>query len=214
MKTWVVRGPGMAAIVRLASFSLLVVTVLLVGPSAGQVPLTPRDAAALQQWTLNLEDYFVVRELAARVAPPAQLPTSAAEVLRAEAAFAAEIRARRPGAQVGDLFTFDVRRTFRKLIARAITDHQIVLADLLADLVSDIVPGSGGPVVNQRFPWQLGAPMPPCLLAVLPPLPKELQYRLVGRDLVLIDLDANLVIDILPEALPRPATAADSKGTP
>jgi hypothetical protein len=200
----------MATIVRSASFSLLVLTVLLARPSAGQVPLTPRDAAALQQWTLNLEDYSVLREQAARVAPPPRLPASATELLRAEATFAAEIRARRPAAQVGDLFTFDVRRTFRKLIARAITEHQIVLADLLADLVSDIVASSEGPVVNQRLPWQLGAAIPPCLLAALPPLPKELQYRLVGRDLVLIDLDANLVIDILPEALPRPASDTSS----
>jgi hypothetical protein len=204
----------MTAIVRIASLSLLVVTVLLAGRSAGQVPLTARDGAALQQWLLNLEEYLVLREQAARVAPPPRLPSSAVELVRAEAAFAAEIRARRPAAQIGDLFTFDVRRTFRKLIARAITDEHIVLADLLAELVSDLVAGSGAPVVNQRFPWQLGRAMPACLLEALPPLPKELQYRLVGRDLVLIDLEANLVIDSLPEALPRPATAADSKGTP
>jgi hypothetical protein len=47
--------------------------------------------------------------------------------------------------------------------------------------------------------------MPGCLLEVLPALPQGLQYRLVGRDLILLDLDANLVVDILPEALPRPA---------
>ena len=48
--------------------------------------------------------------------------------------------------------------------------------------------------------------MPPDILHVLPPLPDELQYRLVDRDLVLIDMHADLVVDILPGALPDRAS--------
>jgi hypothetical protein len=40
--------------------------------------------------------------------------------------------------------------------------------------------------------------------AHLPVLPLELEYRLVGRDLVLRDVDANLVLDVLDLALPTP----------
>jgi hypothetical protein len=36
----------------------------------------------------------------------------------------------------------------------------------------------------------------------LPALPPELEYRFVGRHLVLIDLGANLVVDVLRNALP------------
>jgi hypothetical protein len=39
----------------------------------------------------------------------------------------------------------------------------------------------------------------------LPAVPRELDYAFWGRDLVLVDLDANLVIDILSEALPEGA---------
>jgi hypothetical protein len=35
-----------------------------------------------------------------------------------------------------------------------------------------------------------------------PALPPELAYRFVGRDLVLVDVHANLVVDILDLALP------------
>jgi len=42
----------------------------------------------------------------------------------------------------------------------------------------------------------------PCIIEALPPLPDELQYRTLGRDLVLVDVHANLVLDILREALP------------
>ena len=44
--------------------------------------------------------------------------------------------------------------------------------------------------------------MPPSLLMALPQLPRELDYRIVGRDLVLHDVNADLVVDIIPNALP------------
>jgi len=165
---------------------------------------TSGDVAALQQWTVNLEGYLVLRDQALQEVPRLRLSSNAADVLKGRWALAAAIRARRPDARVGDMFTFEVRRTFRKLIARGLTDHQIVVSDLMAEITKEIVPGAPPVRVNDSFPWQLGAAMPPHLLAVLPALPQELQYRFVGRDLVLIDLDANLVIDMLPDAIPRP----------
>ena len=41
----------------------------------------------------------------------------------------------------------------------------------------------------------------PCVIAALPPLPPELQYRIVGDTLVLIDVHASLIVDLLPRAL-------------
>jgi hypothetical protein len=45
--------------------------------------------------------------------------------------------------------------------------------------------------------------MPFVLLSALPALPAGIQYRLIDRDLLLWDVDANLIIDVLPDALPR-----------
>jgi hypothetical protein len=44
----------------------------------------------------------------------------------------------------------------------------------------------------------------PALLAVLPALPEELEYRFIGRDLVLVDVHADLIVDVLKDALPVP----------
>ena len=41
----------------------------------------------------------------------------------------------------------------------------------------------------------------PCVVDVLPALPSELQYRIVGRDLVLTDVHASVVVDILANVL-------------
>ena len=55
--------------------------------------------------------------------------------------------------------------------------------------------------MNDTFPWGLGTAMFSCVLEALPPLPAELMYRMVGRDLFLIDVHAGLIVDVLPIAL-------------
>jgi hypothetical protein len=40
------------------------------------------------------------------------------------------------------------------------------------------------------------------LLRDLPLLPEELEYQLVGRNLVLIDVPSHLVVDVIRAALP------------
>jgi hypothetical protein len=65
-------------------------------------------------------------------------------------------------------------------------------------------PGYKGKLhVNQTYPS--GVPlqsMPPSLLMNLPPLPKELDYRIVGRDLALHDIVPNIVVDFVVRAFP------------
>jgi len=43
--------------------------------------------------------------------------------------------------------------------------------------------------------------LPPNLLANLPQLPEDVEYRVVGRDLVLRDVDANIIVDFIPNAI-------------
>jgi len=44
--------------------------------------------------------------------------------------------------------------------------------------------------------------MPATLLLKLPQLPKELRYRFVGRNMILVDRENNLIIDYMIDALP------------
>jgi hypothetical protein len=44
--------------------------------------------------------------------------------------------------------------------------------------------------------------MPPKLLARLPELPDELEYRLMGRHLILRDTKANIIVDAVLNVLP------------
>jgi hypothetical protein len=50
--------------------------------------------------------------------------------------------------------------------------------------------------VNARYPADAPLPtVPPNLLANLPQLPEDLEYRIIGRDLILRDVHANLIVD-------------------
>jgi hypothetical protein len=44
--------------------------------------------------------------------------------------------------------------------------------------------------------------MPPTLLSNLPKLPSGLEYRVVGSSLILLDGEAGLVVDFIPDILP------------
>jgi hypothetical protein len=55
--------------------------------------------------------------------------------------------------------------------------------------------------VNGRYPDTIPmSTMPPDLLAALPPLGKDLEYRFVGNRLVLLDLQSHLIIDFVTNA--------------
>jgi hypothetical protein len=115
------------------------------------------------------------------------------------------IRALRPNAKRGDLFTPEIAKMFTTTI-------QTVLRGANAVDVRETILGEGNPAnpespavvrltVNAVYP--AGAPlstMPPSLLLVLPSLPKGVEYRFVGRNLILLDTHANLIVDIAPNA--------------
>ena len=43
--------------------------------------------------------------------------------------------------------------------------------------------------------------VPPNILAALPKLPEDLEYRFVNRTMILLDTHANLIVDFVPNAI-------------
>jgi hypothetical protein len=65
------------------------------------------------------------------------------------------------------------------------------------------VPTNAVPVINRTYPAQAALPtVPPLLLAKLPTLPDNLQYRFLARHLVILDGDTQIIIDYVANALP------------
>jgi hypothetical protein len=57
--------------------------------------------------------------------------------------------------------------------------------------------------VNDSYPANIPLQStPPTILMNLPRLPPELEYRIDGHALVLRDTAANIVVDLMPDAIP------------
>ena len=187
-------------IVTIAAFSIA--TLVVAGVSRAQEALHTEHA--LQQFDERVAAYAALRTRAAASVPPIEVLSDLGRIQAQIDTLAGAIRAGRSAAQPGDLFTADVRLVFRVEIRDALAAARIAVEDLRAALEQEAEPDADHPLVgiNKPFPWAFGAAVPPVLLDALPPLPVDLQYRFIGRDLLLVDVEADLVIDILPNALP------------
>ena len=147
-------------------------------------------------------DYALMHRRIEQQLPPTQMTDRPETIARAIGLMAAAVRAERAGARQGDFFTPALARELRARIARALDAHGLGAADVLEAGRTEAADRSAFTLrVNGTFPWVLGVAMLPCVVEALPPLPQELQYRIVGFDLVLVDVHAGLIVDILPNAV-------------
>ena len=167
---------------------------------AGQ-PSSACDAAAVAEFTAGVQEYLHVRGTAAGHLPPERLFDDPAEMLVEREALRLAIRDARPDARAGDLFTPRAAATIRRIVAETAAAQNVDPGEIVRDLRAERMHGAKRPVVNGPYDWRLGAWMWPALLQTLPALPAELQYRIVSDDLVIIDVRASLVVDILEHAM-------------
>jgi hypothetical protein len=188
---------------RNARFILTLVGAMALGTSTDARPqnvptfVEPTEPRAI---FLQRVDAYVALHRRLEAGLPPQVVTGDVEQLFAPTrALAQEIRRARAGARQGDLFNPAVADYFKIVIAESLRRGGIV--DFLA-IIEEENEVKVIPTVNGDYP--AGASLsfvPPCLLEVLPPLPKELEYRFLGRDLILWDLHAGLIVDFIPRAL-------------
>jgi hypothetical protein len=128
----------------------------------------------------------------------------AATITRVQNAQAAAIRARRAGAKAGDVLGPGVA----PIIARVVKEELTKLAGERRKIEKENpeVETPHVPVVlalDAEYPPAASvSTVPPELLLRLPRLPEGVEYRFVGKDLVLRDVDANLIIDYLLNVVP------------
>jgi len=178
---------------------VFVVAAGLLGMSQGFSPAPARKSQIVNDFGARVTRYLEVRKNEAGTPPkPTNSPKKLAD---SREQMAAKLRAARADAKQGDIFTPEIAEYFRHQIAAMLNGPHG--ARIRASL-RHAEPVQGMPLqVNQTYPN--GVPlqsMPPTLLLNLPRLPKELEYRIVGHDLVLHDITANIVVDFVPNAIP------------
>lgn len=121
-------------------------------------------------------------------------------------ALAEALARERAKADLGDIFVPEVQPLLRRLIAEQLKGPDTGAARKAKSEGNPEVDPDSLPVVSElNVVYSQGATrstMPPSLLLVLPPLPECLHYRFVGRDLLLVDSVAQIIVDILRNAAP------------
>jgi hypothetical protein len=165
------------------------------------------DERALTAFEVAVNDYVNLHRRLERAWPPSWFIAGLEPTEIAAMELRAALRDARPQAVQGGLFTPEAADVFRFRIAIALREQQFDLAAMTSRLDEA---GWWKPVVNEPLPWGVSGVTWP-VFSTLPPLAPELEYRFIGRDLVLLDVHANLVVDMLDLALPASTRAADAE---
>ena len=186
---------------------VVVATVMVSSPAAVRAqPETQRVnayGAAVKAFRDRTDAYLAVHKKAAEGIPPLKETSDPAKLTAREQALGEAIRQARAGAKPGDIFGTELAAHIRNVIRKDWTKRSA--ADK-AGLISEVPPGSLADV-NATYPPKLPlGTFPASLLAALPPLPEDLEYRFVGRHLILRDVKANIIVDVLPNVLPGART--------
>jgi hypothetical protein len=175
------------------------VALLVLVWQAPQPPVVPPD---FTDFRAALDRYVELRHDLMATLPPRRVTDSAAEMLAWERQLTIAVRKARAQARQGEIFTPAVGAAISAIVAADTTKRG---AEAREALMSDVA--LAVPVVNEPYPPE--APLgtfPALLIDALPPLPDDLEYRFMGRYLIIRDEATNLVVDYLLELTPaRPA---------
>lgn len=155
--------------------------------------------AAVLEFHKRLQVYMKTHNEAEGKVPNLKRTDDPVEISAREKALAEMIMTLRAGAQEGEIFAKEVQPYFIKIIQDDFAKRRLVDRQALVHELPKNVKVSVNTVYSTTFPLLT---FPAALLQKLPDLPSELEYRIVGRNLILRDVKANLIVDVLRDAIP------------
>jgi len=155
------------------------------------------DARVLGDFKARVEKYDALRKKADDSAPPLQESSNPAKIKDAQHGLAERIGAARAGVKRGEIFTPEVTPVIKRLLRPEAKQHDT------KEAMKEDKPVVVSFKVNGPYPdKEPVATVPPNVLAALPQLPKDIEYRFIEKHLILRDARANLIIDYIPNAIP------------
>jgi len=169
--------------------------------AAQEVPAQSPDAQIIADFQSRVKEYAALHEKLERTLTPLPDETTPELIGRHQRDLERLIARARAAARRGDIFTDPVRAYFRRQLSRVFNGPE---GRSIRDSIMDEDTRAVRLTINGRYPD--GVPrsaMPPQVLLALPGLPEQLEYRFVGRRLVLLDIHALTVADFMDNAVPR-----------
>lgn len=151
------------------------------------------DGRLVTEFRRSVDAYMALHEKVQKRGARQKERGDIGENLVSQNALAMRIRFARHDARPGDLFTAPIAMALRRAMDPELRG---VAQRSTRDSIREDAPEVFVLAVNAEYP--AGAPrstMPGNVLKILPPLPNGLEYRIVDTHLVLMDLNANIVVD-------------------
>jgi hypothetical protein len=162
-------------------------------------PGTNAQGAATLEFQNRIKEYLKIHNQAEGKVPNLKRTDDPKEISDRQMLLAKAIQTLRNNAKIGEIFAPEYQPYFIKIVQddfalRSAADRKAIVDELPKNMKVD---------VNTVYPTTLPLEtFPAGLLRKLPDLPPELEYRLVGRSLILRDVKANLIVDILRDVVP------------
>jgi hypothetical protein len=157
------------------------------------------DAELVTDFQRRVDRYMQLHDKVQKQGTRQQQRDDVGENLVSQQAMAMRIRFARHDARPGDLFTATIAMALRRALDPVLRGPTALRA---REAIREDAPATFVLVVNGSFPeGDSRSTMPGHVLQILPPLPNGLEYRIVDTHLVLVDLDADIVVDYITDVM-------------
>ena len=165
---------------------------------AFQAPVNP-TAKTIADYQDRVKAYLTAQRKLSSGIPTLPDKATPQQIDARQREFGKLIMAARKGLKPGDLFGADMSALIRQSLAPLFKGPNG--AKLRAAIFEE--PHPVVPAVNVRYPDEVPlSTMPPDVMKQLPSLDPALEYRFIGRHLILLDVEAHVIIDVVSNAIP------------
>jgi hypothetical protein len=158
------------------------------------------DQAVVAEFQRRLDDYMAVQNQLEDTLDDPPEDATPQQIDAHQRALAALVQKARSDAKPGEVFSPHMQAFVRGVVGRVFEGPD---GKALRATIAEENP-AGTPVrINGRYPDAVPmSTMPPDILAALPQLPEELEYRFVGDRLILLDTKTHVIVDYVDDVLP------------
>jgi hypothetical protein len=169
------------------------------GMSQSGQPVNP-SAQSMSLMLQRINEYVALHNKLEATLPKLPNDATPEQIDQNQRALGKLIQGARSNAKPGDIFTADAKAVILKLMNDVFGGPE---GKQLKASIMDENPGKLQVTVNSRYPDTVPlSTVPPQVLAGLPRLPDDLEYRFIGRRLILLDVHAHIIADFIDNAIP------------
>ena len=185
----------------LLSVGLLACCAVAVAQTQTTATLSPADKLIADSFEKRVKMYAKLRENLEGQLPKLSTEAKPEEIQTHKQQFQDRVRAARAGAKHGEIFTPEAQALIRRIIKDEFKGKE--RAEFRETVLKEAEIKAVPLRVNYPYP-EAGEllEMPATLLLRLPQLPKQVRYRFVGRNFLLVDRENGLIVDYMTNALP------------